>query len=93
MFCDYTYEELCSMLDSDDPPPAPLTRRQVREAIQRADRATADAQLHVMRQREQQLDKAIEEMTRAMSCVDMKVRIRSSCRAHLLHHTVNRTIL
>jgi hypothetical protein len=27
----YPYDALCRMLDSDDPPPAPLTRRQIRE--------------------------------------------------------------
>jgi hypothetical protein len=30
---DYTEQQIADFLDSDDPPPAPLTRKQIREAL------------------------------------------------------------
>lgn len=58
----YTYEQLVDFLDSDDPLPAPLTRRQVREAVKHADVETGRRMqeeqnavfARVMRLREQQ---------------------------------------
>ena len=64
MALDYTYDELCSMLDDDAPPPAPLTRKQMREAIQRADRERADADALLMRLREE--EKEVEFQTAIM---------------------------
>jgi hypothetical protein len=60
---EYTYEELIDLLDSDDPPPTPLTRKQIRETIQRFDRASVKAKEYLFQiyaqMREQQRNNII----------------------------------
>ena len=65
----YTYKELIELLDSDDPPPAPLTRKQIREAIQHFDRASTDALEHLLKLREQQRNNILCILEEIRECV------------------------
>lgn len=72
---DYTYDQLVGFLASDDPLPAPLTRRQVVEAVKRADIETGRrmqeqqnaAFVHVMRLREQQKEAEFQSIVMEMT--------------------------
>jgi hypothetical protein len=70
---EYTYEELIDLLDSDDPPPAPLTRKQIRETIQHFDRASVKAKEYLFQLyaqiREQQRNNIICKLEEAREII------------------------
>jgi hypothetical protein len=63
---DYTYAQLVERLDSDEAPPAPLTRKEIREAVQHLDREAAATKERVMLLREQQKEQQFQTVVTNM---------------------------
>lgn len=85
----YSYEDLIQFLDSDDTPPEPLTRRQIREEVQRFDRERADEALRAVQQQNASLQEAVTAVLRLVEtgrygpCI--RTRPPNCCRAqHLI---------
>jgi hypothetical protein len=57
---DYTYTQLVELLDSDEPPPTPLTRKEIREAVQHLDREAAATKVH-------ELERELDETERKLN--------------------------
>ena len=63
---DYTYAQLVEILDSDEAPPAPLTRKEIREAVQQLDREAAATKERVMLLREQEEEEEFQRVVTNM---------------------------